>query len=142
MQSVLGTAVGVGFIFPVIVQILNERSAKLVARSELLLSDLKRSGERASMLDLANFLTMFRQDLDVSERRANWLILFSSISALAAYLLLIWAQFQPKICLSLFVGASSTFIVSAPIGASFYYFFRWYDTSRPLDARYWYYYNS
>lgn len=142
MQSVLGTAVGVGFIFPVVVQILGERSVKLINRTELLLADLKRNQDRTSILDIANLLTTFRRELDVSERRANWLIGVSSISALAAYLLLIWAQFQPKICLSLLVGASSTFVISAPIGASVYYFLRWYDTSRPLAARYWHYYNQ
>lgn len=141
LQSLLGTAVGVGFIFPVVVQILNAKSDAIIESSELLLTDLSRQSDRASFRDLGDLLNSFQQTTAKLENLSSTFIGLSSLAALLSYCCLIWSTFQPMICMSLVVAATLVSLVSLPVVFSAVYFFLWFDATRPIIARQKLYYN-
>lgn len=140
LESLLGTAVGVGFIYPVVYQHLYERSLRLVEMCKKLSQELEESGENSSMRDLARHSFVFRSFLFRVEEASSIFFILSSISALTAFSLLIASVFL-KLCLSPFLVSMVVLVVSLPVFFCALMFICWWDRTRPLLWRYHYYYS-
>jgi hypothetical protein len=139
LESLLGTAVGVGFILPVVYQLLHDRSKNLITSASLLIAELEDEGDRSSMLDLASFRIKFQRQASRMNTVSHGMILISSISALIAFLSCITSVFA-KLCLSLMEVATLVSVVSMPILCCAWLFIWWWDASRPVISRMRHYY--
>lgn len=140
LESLLGTSVGVGFIYPVVYQHLYERSSRLIDMCKRLSTELEDSGDHSSMRDLARHSLAFRSFLSRMEEASSVFFISSSISALTAFLLLVISALS-KPCLSPLWVSMVVLVVSLPVLFCALMFICWWDRSRPLMWRYRYYYS-
>jgi hypothetical protein len=141
LESLLGTAVGVGFIFPVVYQLLSERAKKLLSSSRALVEELESQGDRASMRDLASMMIVFQSSSNKMDRAAQLFILISSLSALTAFSTLILSAFV-RLCLGKAELILIIAVVSLPILFCAAVFIWWWDSSRSLINRCEHYYDQ
>lgn len=141
LESLLGTAVGVGFILPVVYQILVDRANKLLSRSRGLLEELESQGDRFAIRDLASIRITFQSNLQKMESASDVFILVSSLSAFSAFFLIILSSFV-SVCLTLYSKSAIILMISAPVIFCGGIFFWWWDSSRPLYSRCVHYYNQ
>ena len=140
-ESLLGTAVGVGFIFPVVYQLLVERANQLLNKSRILLEELESQNNRTATRDVAALRIKFQIFLSRMDRVAHTLILISSISALISFAASIYSAFAP-LCMQPLVATLLIATVSAPVLFCTVTFISWWDSSRPLISRCDHYYNE
>lgn len=141
LESLLGTAVGVGFIFPVVYQLLAERANNLLRRSKTLLAELKDKDDRFAMRDLASVQITFQSNLKKMEKESDIFIIASSFCALLSFIFLIISIYT-SICLSFYWMTAIVLSVSIPILLCLIIFIKWFDYSRPLSSRCEHYYNQ
>lgn len=140
LESLLGTAVGVGFILPVVYQMLVERANKLLLRSRSLLVELESQGDRSAIRDLASIRIAFQSNLQKMESASDVFILVSSLSAFSAFFLIILSSYF-SVCLTIYYKSAIILVVSAPVMFCGGIFLWWWDSSRPLYSRCSHYYN-
>lgn len=142
LEALLSTAVGVSFIFPVIVQLLNDRSRRLIELAQTLVKELSDQNDGPAIRDLGSLVIQSRKVANSMDRVAGYLVGLSSICALVAFTCLVWSVYQSQVCLSPDVSAMIVFIVSLPVISSGGFFVWWWDASRPLISRCAHYYDS
>lgn len=141
LETLLGTAVGVGFILPVVYQMLVERANKLLSLSRTLLAELETQDDRFAIRDLASVRIVFQSNLRKMESASDIFILVSSLSALCAFSLVILSAYS-RVCLTLYSTSFVMLIVSSPVLFCGGLFLWWWDSSRPLYSRCEHYYNQ
>lgn len=141
LEGLLGTAVGVGFILPVVYQMLVERANKLLALSRVLLQELEEQDDRFSMRDLGSIRITFQLKLQKIEKASDSFVLVSSLSSLAAFILILTSAFT-SVCLTLYSLSAIALVVSTPVLLCGSLFIWWWDASRQLISRYDYYYKQ
>ncbi len=140
-ESLLGTAVGVGFIFPVVYQLLVERSNQLLHKSRTLLEELESQNNRTATRDVAALRLKFQIFLSRMDRIARTLIVISSVSALISFVTAVYSAFAP-LCMHVFIATLLVLAVSVPFLFCTAIFIWWWDSSRSLINRCDHYYNE
>jgi len=140
LESLLSTAVGVGFILPVVYQMLVERANKLQTLSRTLMEELEAQNDRLAVRDLASVRLAFQLNLQKIEGASGTFIIVSSISSLIAFALIVLNTYK-EVCLSSICASAIIFSVSVPVLFCAGIFFWWIDSSRQLYGRCKYYYN-
>ena len=141
LEGLLGTSVGVGFILPVVNQMLVERATKLLSLSKTLLEELEDQDDRFAIRDLGSIRIDFQFKLQRIERTSDAFILISSISSLVSFLLLLASAFSGA-CLTVYHMQIIALIVSVPVLCCGGLFIFWWDSSRPLVSRCQHYYDQ
>jgi uncharacterized membrane protein (DUF485 family) len=141
LEGLLGAAVGVGFILPVVNQMLVERANKLLSLSRILLQELQGQDDRFSLRDLGSVRIDFQSRLKKIERASDAFVLISSLSSLLAFILLVVSAYTP-VCLTAFTQSSIVIAISIPVVLCGGLFIWWWDASRTLLSRYYHYYDQ
>lgn len=141
LEGLLGTAVGVGFILPVVYQMLVERAVKLLSLSKTLLKELEEQDDRFAIRDLGAMRIDFQSKLQRIEKASDAFILISSISSLISFTLILVSAFVGA-CLTASHMLIIALIVSVPVLCCGGLFLFWWDSSRPLVSRCQHYYDQ
>lgn len=139
LQTSLSTAVGVSLAFPILSQIIESKSLKIIQDCKRVLAKNKIKSDRYAFRDVGLTLTGYRFFVERLSVFNEVLMMLCAVIGAFSFLLVVFSTLYPAYCIPYWVCVTILVTISAPFVFGVVYLFWFFDVIRSVRAHLYFY---
>jgi hypothetical protein len=134
LQTSLSTAVGVSLAFPILSQIIESKSLRIIQECRRVLGKNKIKADRVAFREVGSVLTGYQFFVERLSRLNEVLMMWCAFIGTIAFSMIITSTLHPTYCMPYWACLVTLSVLSSPFSFGLFYLLYWFDKTSPVKA--------